>query len=228
MTRAGIAGVPLRSLLNTRHSCRAYLDEPVPIDVIWEIVETAQRTASWCNTQPWQVTVTSAEETEKFRSHLYAETQSSRGVADIAPPQCYEGVYKDRRRVSGFALYDSLGIAYDDSEGRTRQMLENFRFFGAPHVAIITSEAKLGPYGYVDCGAYVANFLLAATNLGVATIAQAAIAMYSDVVREYLSIPESRHIVCAISFGYADKESPVNTFRTERASIDEAVDLRGF
>jgi hypothetical protein len=35
-------------------------------------------------------------------------------------------------------------------------------------------------------------------------------------------------VVCAISFGYADVEHPVNRFRTERASLDDAVELRGF
>jgi nitroreductase len=218
----------LRSLLDARYSCRAYRDDPVPVDVVREILEVAQRTPSWCNTQPWHVTVTSGEETERFRAHLSAQVLESRGVHDIEPPARYEGAYRERRRASGFALYNSLGIAYDDKEGRTRQMLENYRFFGAPHVAIITSEARLGPYGYVDCGAYVSNFLLAAASLGVATIAQASVAMYSNVVREHLSIPDTRHIVCAISFGYADDKHPANQFRTERASLDEATDLRGF
>jgi nitroreductase len=228
MTLAENPVASLRSLLEARYSCRAYRDDPVPVDVVREILEVAQRTPSWCNTQPWHVTVTSGEETERFRAHLSAQVLESRGTHDIEPPARYEGVYRERRRASGFALYDSLGIAYDDKEGRTRQMLENYRFFGAPHVAIITSEARLGPYGYVDCGAYVSNFLLAAANLGVATIAQASVAMYSNVVREHLSIPDTRHVVCAISFGYADDKHPANQFRTERASLDEATDLRGF
>jgi nitroreductase len=218
----------LRALLDARYSCRGYRPDPVPVQVVREILETAQRAPSWCNTQPWHAVVMAGQETDRFREHLLAKARQGTGVSDIEAPQRYENVYRDRRRASGFALYDSLGIAYDDKDGRNRQMLENFRFFGAPHVAIITSEAALGPYGYVDCGIYVANFLLAATNLGVATIAQAAIAMYSDVVREYLNIPDTRHIVCAISFGYADPDHPANTFRTERATLGEAAELRGF
>ena len=48
--------------------------------------------------------------------------------------------------------------------------------FGAPHVAIVTSDEALGVYGAVDCGAYVSNFMLAAHSLGVGSIAQAALA----------------------------------------------------
>ncbi|MBZ4231695.1 nitroreductase family protein, partial [Mycobacterium tuberculosis] len=81
-------------------------------------------------------------------------------------------------------------------EARLTQMLENYRFFGAPHVAVITSDAGLGTYGAVDCGGYVATFLAAASSLGVATCAQAALALYSDGVREHLGIGEDRLIVC--------------------------------
>lgn len=217
-----------RSLLDVRHSCRAFRSDPVPEPVVRQILETAQRTASWCNSQPWQVIVTAGEETERFRSHLVGHVQEVPGAYDIDPPGRYEGVYKERRRGSGFALYDSVGIPHDDSGARMRQAMENYRFFGAPHVAIVTSEAALGPYGYVDCGGYVANFLSAAQGAGVATIAQASIANYSNVVREFFDIPESRHIVCAISFGYADVEHPVNGFRTDRAPLTEVAELRGF
>ncbi|MDX7527464.1 nitroreductase family protein, partial [Enterobacter hormaechei] len=81
------------------------------------------------------------------------------------------GVYGERRRASGYGLYTGLGIERSDKEARLTQMLENYRFFGAPHVAVITSDAGLGTYGAVDCGGYVATFLAAASSLGVATCA---------------------------------------------------------
>jgi nitroreductase len=218
----------LHRLLDNRFSCRAFLSTPVRKELVTQILLAAQRTASWCNSQPWQVVVTAGEETESFRRHLMRHAGETRGTYDIPPPGRYEGSYKERRRKSGYALYDALGITREDTAGRLNQAFENYRLFGAPHVAIVTSEAVLGPYGYVDCGGYVANFLLAAESLGVATIAQASIANFSDAVREHFSLPESRHVVCGISFGYADTEHPVNRFRTDRADLSESADLRGF
>ena len=218
----------LRSVLLARHSCRAFRPDPVPEATVREILELAQRTPSWCNSQPWQVIVTSGPETDSFRDFLLRRVGEVPGAYDVTPPRRYVGVYRDRRRSSGFALYDSLGITRDDVDGRRRQALENFRFFGAPHIAIVTSEEDLGPYGYLDCGGYVSTFLLAAAGLGVATIAQAAIASYSNVVREYFGLPPARHVVCGISFGYADPDHPANTFRTERAPVDEVAEIRGF
>jgi hypothetical protein len=76
--------------------------------------------------------------------------------------------------------------------------LENFCLFGAPHVAIVTTDRALGTYGAVDCGAYVANFALAARSLGVAVIAQAALAAYPAFWREQLDLSEDRLVVCGI------------------------------
>lgn len=215
--------IALDRLFSERHSCRAYLPDLVPRLILERIVTMAQRTASWCNSQAWQVLITSGAATDRFRKELLKTATANPPASDIAFPRAYENVYLDRRRKCGFQLYDSVGISKDDKAASSRQMLENFRLFGAPHVAIITAPEALGTYGAVDCGAYVANFLLAARSCGVASIAQAAIASQSAFVRHYFDIPKDRHIVCGISFGYPDKNSPVNAFRTERASISDSV-----
>jgi nitroreductase len=120
----------------------------------------------------------------------------------------------------------ALSIARDRQDARAaaaEQTLENFRLFGAPHVAIITTEEKLGVYGAIDCGLYVANFLLSARSFGVDTIAQAALASYPDLVRAFFGLSASRKLVCGISFGYADPAHPIHGYRTQRAGLEEVV-----
>ncbi len=75
----------------------------------------------------------------------------------------------------------------------------------------------------VDCGAFITSFMLAARARGVASIAQAAIAWHAPVVRAHFGIPEHRTIVCAISFGLADESHAANSFRTERAPLEEVI-----
>jgi nitroreductase len=81
----------------------------------------------------------------------------------------------------------------------------------------------LGTYGAIDCGAYVSTFMTAACSLGVASIAQAALAAYPEVLRAQLGIPADRLIICGISFGYEDVDHPANKFRTSRAPVSECV-----
>ena len=216
----------LEQLLSERHSCRGFRPDPVPRPVIKSFLALAQKTASWCNSQPWQVTIASGAATDKFREALLAHVQKpeTKPDPDIPFPREYRGIYLDRRRECGFQLYESVGIARGDRIASGRQGLENFRFFGAPHVAIITTEEPLGVYGAVDCGAYVANFMLAAQSFGVASIAQAALATQSKFVKSYLNIPQERQMVCGISFGYEDSAHAANAFRTNRAALPDTID----
>lgn len=213
----------LREALDARHSARAFASTPVPRDVIESILTTAQRAPSWCNSQPWQVVVSSGGAIETFRQALASYVETHEMTLDLPGPTDYVGVYGERRREAGYALYRAVGIERSDRTGRARQAAENFSFFGAPHVAVITTDRDLGVYGAVDCGGYVSTLLLAAQEYGVATVPQASIAMYSDFVRAHLGIPEDRVIVCAVSFGYEDDTHPVNAFRTSRADIAEVV-----
>ena len=214
----------VESLLADRYSCRAFRSDPVPRPVIDRILTAAQRTASWCNSQPWQVIIASGEAKERFRKAIYAAAASgAQDSHDFTPPREYLGVYQERRRESGFQLYDTLGIVRGDKAAYTKQMLENFNFFGAPHVAVIHSDEPLGAYGAVDCGAYVANFMLAAQALGLGTIPQAALARYSKLIRRHFNLPDDRRIVCSIAFGYADDAHLVNSYRTTRAKLADTV-----
>jgi nitroreductase len=211
-------------VVNFRYSARMFLPEPVPDETVQRILALAQQTPSWCNSQPWQLVIPRGKATERFRQALYDHARS--GVApapDFPFPAAYLGVYRERRKVCGVQLYQSLGIGREDKAAAAEQSLENFRFFGAPHVAIVTTPAALGAYGMLDCGLYVQTFMLAARSLGVDSIAQAALASYPQFLRQFLGLPDDRKVVCGLSFGYADATHPIHSYRTERAALSEVV-----
>jgi nitroreductase len=214
----------LTQTLKDRYSCRAFLPDPVPQSDLTRIVEAARHAPSWCNAQPWQVEITRGDATDRLRDTLLETARKGTPpVPDLTWPATYTGDYAERRRTCGFQLYDAVGIEKSDRAGRTAQMLRNYAFFDAPHVAIIHSPAELGAYGAMDTGGFVTAFTLAATALGIATIPQAAIAAYAPLLKERLNIPEDRLVLCAISLGYADKDAPANSFRTQRAPVDDII-----
>jgi nitroreductase len=214
----------LEELLGERFSCRAFRPDPVPRSTIEHVLTAAQRTASWCNSQPWQIVIASGAAKERFRAAIYREASSGAPEdGDFSFPREYRGVYLERRRESGFQLYNTLGIARGDKAAYARQALENYNFFGAPHVAVIHTDEALGIYGAIDCGAYVGNFLLAAQALGLGTIAQAALARHSGFIRRHFRLDDTRRVVCGISFGFPDLDHRINSYRTSRASIPDTV-----
>jgi nitroreductase len=214
----------LEELMGERFSCRGFLPQPVPRATIERILTAAQKTASWCNSQPWRLEISSGAATQRFREIMYAAASSGKpNAGDFPFPREYRGVYLERRRESGFQLYNSLGIPRGDKAGYTKQALENFNFFGAPHVAIVHTDEALGVYGAIDCGGYVTSFMLAAQALGVATIPQAALAFHSDVVRAHFGLADDRRVVCGISFGFPDRAHKANSYRTSRAAVADTV-----
>src|SRR5207248_786882 len=145
--------------------------------------ELARRAPSWCNTQPWRLIITSGAQTDDLRRELPNWSEEHPPAPDLDFPVRYEGAARIRRRECAWQLYQCVGVEWGDHEGSARQTAKNFELFGAPHLAIITTELALGAYGAVDCGVYVAHFLLAAQSLGIATIPQAAIASCSPYLR---------------------------------------------
>ena len=143
----------LASLAQSRRSCRAFRAETLPRATIEHILAVAQRTPSWCNVQSWQVTVTSHNATERFRA-CYVKGQNRAGQPDLPFPTGYNEPYATRRRECARQLYESAGIPKGDRAAASRQAAKNFAFFNAPHVAIITTDRRIGVYGAIDCGAY--------------------------------------------------------------------------
>ena len=216
----------LRRLAFSRASCRAYRDEPVPEALVTEMLAIAGRSPSWCNVQPWHVAVLNGAARRELGERLLAAADGgAERRPDIAFPTDYRGVYADRRRESGFALYEALGVARDDKARRATEMRRNFDFFGAPHVLIVSMPADLGPYGLLDCGVFVGSFLLAAEAAGLGAIAQASVALHSGLLRRTLDLPEDRQVVCAIAFGHPRTEHPANAVRTSRADIAHFADF---
>ncbi|WP_163846473.1 nitroreductase [Pseudooceanicola aestuarii] len=216
------------ALMAQRFSCRAFRPDPLPDAVIAGIVRTAGRTPSWSNTQTWQVLITRGAETDRFRNALLEEVRGGGTPASDLPwPDGYSGIHQARRREVGWALYEAVGVKKGDREGAARQGMENFRLFGAPHVAIVTAGEELGAWGALDCGGFVTAFCLAARAAGVDTIAQAALAGYAPMIHRHFDIPRDRLVLCAISFGHADADHPANSFRASRAALDEILEWRG-
>ena len=210
-------------LLADRYSCRGFLPREVARATIERILELARRTPSWCNAQPWQAHITSGPATERLRAALLAGVPSSKAEPEYPFPREYRGVYLTRRRECGFQLYEAVGVARGDRDASAKQAMENYRLFGAPHAMVVITDEALGVYGVLDCGAWVNNFMLAARSLGVASIAQAALATHPRVLREFFGIGDDRRIVCGMSFGYEDPQHPANRFRTRRAQTAEVV-----
>lgn len=213
----------LPSAIEARHSVRAFLPRPVAREVLTRIFERAQRAPSWCNIQPWRVHLASGEARERLTAALLREAREGVPRPDVPFPTDYPEPYGGHRRACGRVLYEAMGIARDDGEGRLQAWHRNFVAFDAPHVAICGIDRRFDLYAALDVGCWLQTVLLLATSEGLATCAQASLSLYPDVARAILGIPEETKILFGIGMGYEDPSAPANAARTSREAIDKNI-----
>jgi nitroreductase len=202
-----------------RRSARGFRPEPIPRPELLRLFGAAQRAPSWCNIQPWRVAVTEPPVTGELADALQAAARASLPHAELPFPLDYPPPYKERRVACGVALYQAMGIARDDKAGRYDAFLRNYALFGAPHVAIVSCDRRLGPYAYLDVGVWLGYVLTAAAAMGIDTCPVASLAAYPGPLRQRLPIAETDVILFGLALGRADDAVSANQCRTRREPI---------
>jgi nitroreductase len=206
-----------------RRSIRAFLPREVPPETLRRVFARAQRAPSWCNIQPWRVWVASGAARERLVGRLLEAARTRPPAPEIPFHEHYPEPYAAHRRACGKALYEAMGIARQDAEGRRAAWLRNFVAFDAPHVAIVGWDRRFGVYAALDVGCWLQTVLLLAHDEGLATCPQASLATYPDVAREVLGVPDEITIAFGIAIGYADSDAKANACRTTREPLDANV-----
>lgn len=211
--------------IKARRTIRGFKKDPVPDDVIKEIFSLAQQSPSNCNTQPWHVAVVSGEKRDVLEKKIIAEIMSGKAPGSVFQPGDHglEGVYKDRQYACAADYYSTMGIDRADKQARQQLMLQNWQFFGAPHVAFISMPKNMGAVNAIDVGIHLQSLMLLFVEYGLASCPQGALAYYPDPVFEMCDIPKENGILCGISFGYADEDAQINKVKMPRANLDENV-----
>jgi nitroreductase len=207
----------------TRRSIRAYKPDPVPREIVREIVELGRYAPSGSNIQPWRVHVLTgaalARVSDAMKREFLNDEPERRDYAYYTDP--IEEPYLARRRVCGWGLYGLLGIGRGDREKSKAYRARNYDFFGAPVGLVFSIERKLEKGSWLDYGMFLQTIMLAARAKGLHTCPQASIANYPDVVRRELGVTDEWIVVCGMALGYGDPGAEINTFQPPRIGLDE-------
>ena len=212
------------NLVRARHSSRGFLPDLVPEDTLNKVFEIARWSPSGTNVQPWHVCVASGDKCEMLRQEFLRRFDAGDPIrTDHAPDGRTGAPWQDRKRACAKALYDAMGIEWEDRAGRGRAARRNYEFFDAPHVVFLGMHEIFGTQTACDVGMFSQTLMLAMTAFGIDSCPQGTLRNYPDLVRETFGLEEEVKILFGISFGYADPAVPANTARTERAALTETV-----
>ena len=217
-------------VLERRRSVRAFRSDPVPRELVEEILRVAARAPSGTNIQPWNLHVVAGETRAELEREVLAhrETDPHDVEAEFGRTAKRKEPYTSRMRKLGNDMYSLLGIPKGDQAANWRQWGRNFQFFGAPVGLILTIDKDLDAMSYIDIGIFVFAIMLAAKARGLDTCAQGAWNNYWSVTRRVLQVPDDQYIVCGLSLGWADENDPVNTLVSEREPLESFTTFHGF
>lgn len=218
--------------LESRITCRAFLDTPIPGSTVKAILTQAGRAPSGGNLQPWHVWGLAGADLANFKS-LIKDKMAAGQIGDgpteyqIYPPTLKEP-YKARRFKCGEDMYASIGVPREDKAGRMVQFARNFDFFGAPAALFFAIDRTMQQGQWSDLGMYIQSIMLLAREHGLHTAPQEAWAIWHKTIGEYVGIPSDLMLFCGMGLGHMDEAHPINRLRTDRAPLDEFASLRGF
>jgi nitroreductase len=217
--------------LASRISARAFLDKPVPKDLVLKILDGSARAPSGGNLQPWHVWVIAGEEMQRFKA-LIAEKLKTNPAGEETEYQIYppnlKDPYRSRRYKCGEDLYATISIGRDNKPARLMQLAKNYQFFGAPVGLFFAIDRDMQEGQWADLGMYMQSVMLLAREYGLHTCPQEAWARWHATIREFLQMPPEVMLFSGMALGWIDEAHPINTLRTDRAPLEEYASLRGF
>jgi nitroreductase len=205
--------------VDSRKSIRAFLNKPVPNELISKLLQKASRSPSGGNLQPWRVFVINNHSMSDFLEFQEKWDKPEAPSYSIYPKNLKEP-YRTYRYDLGEQMYSLLNIPREDKEARINQVLKNYIFFGAPVGLFCFIDKSMGPPQWSDLGMFLQTFMLLAIEAGIDTCAQEAWSLKQDSVKKFLKIEDDIMLFCGMAIGYQDKNSPINQLRSQRSSIE--------
>ncbi|BCE00870.1 nitroreductase [Marinicellulosiphila megalodicopiae] len=209
--------------LVARHSARAFLSKNVDQSLIEKILKFARFAPSGVNAQPWNVAVVSGNSKKVLDQKLMAEFDHS-GKGELTYqyyPTNWIEPFKSRRIACGKLMYETLGIKREDKIGQIEQWKANYRAFDAPVVMYFFLDKNMQTGSFLDYGMFIQSIMLMATQEGLATCPQAALAEYPEIIIQHLNKNNDTQLICGLALGYEDCEHKVNQYRTDKIELEQ-------
>ena len=214
-----------------RRSIRDFLPDPVSVEVLREVFDTARWAPSGSNIQAWRiVAVAGAEREAVIRMTRELRPDPTREANDpypIYPPNLWEPL-RGRRFALAEDMYRALEIPREDKPARLRHVARNFEFFGAPVGLFFVIDRRLAHGQWAHLGMLIQTVALLLEERGLGCCMQEAWASFRPELATLLKLGSEEMVYCGMAVGHPDRSKPVNQFPRNRVGVNELAEFRGF
>jgi len=224
-------------LAAARYSVRDFRPDPVPTEIVEEILEDTRQAPSWSNTRPFMLALATGERADRLRAAYIAEfdvtlpvQHKKRGamVRLALSGKAPDGDYRTwaphpadllpHSQAVGSQLYAHMGIARQDRKARDAAVRRNCEAFGAPVIGFVLVHKGLMPFAALDAGIMLQTLFLSAKAHGVDSCPLGVLATWRRPFDAEFEAPSDYHLITGFALGYAS-DAPVNDFRAERRAV---------
>jgi nitroreductase len=211
----------LLKAMNERKSIRAFKTDPIPKEMIEEILRLTIQAPSAINLQPWEFIIVTGEEKERLSRRLikaYREKQIGCSPGNIKPlPKTY-----GKR---GAKTLDLMNPFFEEMKVKSDQFTNegSCNFYGAPVAILLCLDDSFPRARMVDIGIALGYFVLTAHELGLGTCPIGLITAYEDEIKDLLNIQENKNVVIGVALGYPDWDIAINRFKSPRDDLEKFV-----
>ncbi len=222
--------------IRARRSIRSFKPDPVPREILEELLDACRWSPSARNAQPWRFAVLGGQTFEKIRTALEEKANDSwdggeyRDVnPDFPRTRPHTESYIAQAKLIREALQDSLFPADDPDIEQKGDALRarRIRFCDAPNAIIIYTDDAC-PTVLQAIGMVSQSICLGALSYGLGTCIMGLTVRWPDLYRELLGIPEGMPIAISIAIGYPEPDAPLNNFTRIRQPLNTMTDWHGF
>lgn len=224
--------------IRMRKSIRSFKPDPIPMEVLRDLLDTCRWAPSSRNTQPWELATLGGSVFESVKAKLservetewdtsllrYRHTDPDIPSADLSEPYL-------RRAIAFRSDLDKHQFppgTPDIEIKRKEYMLSGARFYGAPNAILLLTEKVLCPEAILDLGIMTQTIAIAALDYSLGTCIMMRGVFWPDIYRDLLGISPSKLIALVIAIGYPDDKAVVNTFQSTREPLDTFTHWYGF
>ncbi len=217
--------------LYRRTSIRAFRPDPLPQQLVYDIVDAARWSPSGGNLQPWKVIAVAGDARQDVidavTKALAANPRGEEGDRPMYPANLWDP-YRTRRYEVGERMYELLGIGRDDKAARFARLAQNMQFFGAPVGLFFVIDERMGYGQWAHLGMFMQSVALAAIERDVASCMQEYWALGRETLKGHFGLDEHEMVYCGMALGYADADAVVNQLRSERSLVEDFTTFAGW